>query len=167
MWGWPQDDISRMGGLQQKSRWKACDDQSTYLSHWVVPWRFGHSSKSWPPRLELCSRCSYAIQHVLTTIVIIVCWYQTVISGGPFDLHRSIVLSSFGLFFHGPAGHIIYDNLDKVIDGKGPKEIAAKIMVDQMIWWYVDKARSSSFLLPAIYICTLFTHLSMSIFWCI
>lgn len=59
---------------------------------------------------------------------------QTVITGGPFDFHRSMVLASFGFFFHGPAGHVVYDNLDKVIDGKGPREIAAKIMVDQVLW---------------------------------
>ena len=62
---------------------------------------------------------------------------QTVITRGPLDVQRSLTLASFGFFFHGPAGHVIYDNLDHLIVGTGPKQIAAKIFVDQVLWWYV------------------------------
>jgi len=60
---------------------------------------------------------------------------QTVITrGGAFDFQRSITLASFGFFFHGPMGHVVYDNLDQIIVGTGPKQIAAKIFVDQVLW---------------------------------
>ena len=62
-------------------------------------------------------------------------YVQTVIEGGPFDFRRSITLSSFGFFFHGPVGHFLYNGLDELIVGRGPKEVAIKIVVDQLLWW--------------------------------
>eukprot|EP00539_Tryblionella_compressa_P009178 CAMPEP_0178781776 /NCGR_PEP_ID=MMETSP0745-20121128/2787_1 /TAXON_ID=913974 /ORGANISM="Nitzschia punctata, Strain CCMP561" /LENGTH=270 /DNA_ID=CAMNT_0020439153 /DNA_START=28 /DNA_END=840 /DNA_ORIENTATION=- len=74
----------------------------------------------------LTSFCGWALGDFIT---------QTILTKDhAFDFRRSVTMSSFGLFFHGPVGHIIYDNLDKVIVGTGPKEVIAKICVDQLLW---------------------------------
>lgn len=43
-------------------------------------------------------------------------------------------MSSFGFVFHGPVGHFVYDNLDRVIVGTGAIQIVSKICVDQLLW---------------------------------
>ena len=32
-------------------------------------------------------------------------------------------------------GHFLYTGMDELIVGRGPKEVALKIVVDQLLWW--------------------------------
>lgn len=107
------------------------------------------------PTKAITSFCGWFLGDFIT---------QTMLTKGhPFDFNRSIIISSFGLFFHGPVGHVVYgtsvkddssdiieactkavfsfffwlvdqDNLDLIIVGTGPWEVVAKICIDQFLW---------------------------------
>lgn len=49
-------------------------------------------------------------------------------------MKRFITLSIFGFLYHGPSGHYFYNWLDRQIEGKEAKHIAAKVAFDQIVW---------------------------------
>lgn len=59
---------------------------------------------------------------------------QKFIGKAAFDLSRFLRLSAFGALYHGPSGHYFYNWLDRKIDGKGPKVVATKVLIDQVFW---------------------------------
>jgi len=59
---------------------------------------------------------------------------QKFIGKAAFDMARFVRLSAFGFLYHGPSGHYFYNWLDRKIDGKGPKVVALKVLIDQTLW---------------------------------
>ncbi|CAM9199720.1 unnamed protein product [Chrysoparadoxa australica] len=47
---------------------------------------------------------------------------------------RTLRLGSFGALVHGPTGHFFYGFLDSKIPGTGPKQVASKVAIDQLVW---------------------------------
>jgi protein Mpv17 len=54
--------------------------------------------------------------------------------GKAVDMARLARMASFGFLFHGPTGHYFYGFLDRLIAGKSPLKIAAKVCIDQVLW---------------------------------
>lgn len=59
---------------------------------------------------------------------------QTFIGSAPFNMKRFIRLAAFGLLYHGPSGHYFYNWLDSKIPGTGPRQVATKVAIDQLLW---------------------------------
>lgn len=50
------------------------------------------------------------------------------------DLVRIVRFTLFGLFVHGPSGHVFYGKLDKLIPSTNTLPVISKVAIDQLVW---------------------------------
>lgn len=65
---------------------------------------------------------------------------------GSLDWARSARMASFGFLIHGPTGHYFYSALDRLIVGTAPLKVAAKVVIDQLLWAPIFTALFFSYL---------------------
>ena len=50
-----------------------------------------------------------------------------------YDWGRTGRMATMGFFYYGPASTFIYNNLDKILPGTGPKVVFKKLLIDQFV----------------------------------
>ena len=50
-----------------------------------------------------------------------------------YDWERTGRMATMGFFYYGPVSTFIYNNLDRVLPGVGPKVVLKKLLLDQLV----------------------------------